>query len=64
MTDRIDVRFRQYKHEVLNPFLPDDDFDVAVRIAQAVYDQYQPYVVIGSSRGGAVVVKKWQSVGQ
>ena len=26
-------------HEVLNPALPDDDFDAAVRIALAEYDQ-------------------------
>ena len=38
-------------HEVLNPALPDDDFDAAVRIAQAEFDQYRPDVVVGSSRG-------------
>jgi hypothetical protein len=43
-------------HEVLNPALPDDDFDAAVRIAQAEYDQGQPDVVVGSSRGGAVTM--------
>lgn len=40
--------------EVLNPALPEDDFDAAVSIAQAEYDQSQPDVVVGSSRGGAV----------
>ena len=34
-------------HEVLNPALPDDDFDEAVRIAQAEYDQGRPDVVVG-----------------
>jgi hypothetical protein len=43
-------------HEVLNPALPNDDFDAAVRIAQAEFDQHQPDVVVGSSRGGAVAM--------
>ena len=43
-------------HEVLNPTLPDDDFDAAVRIAQAEFDQGKPDVVVGSSRGGAVAM--------
>ena len=43
-------------HDVLNPALPEDDFDAAVRIAQAEYDQGQPDVVVGSSRGGAVAM--------
>ena len=43
-------------HIVLNPALPDEDFGEAVRIAQAEYDQHQPDVVVGSSRGGAVAV--------
>jgi GNAT superfamily N-acetyltransferase len=43
-------------HEILNPALPDEDFDEAVRIAQAEFDQHQPDVVVGSSRGGAVAV--------
>ena len=42
--------------EVLNPLLPDDDFDACVLIAQAEYDEHQPNVVVGSSRGGAVAV--------
>jgi hypothetical protein len=43
-------------HEVLNPALPDDDFDEAVRIAQAEFDRHRPDVVLGSSRGGAVAM--------
>ncbi|MHB8865874.1 MAG: alpha/beta fold hydrolase [Pirellulaceae bacterium] len=43
-------------HDVLNPALPDDDFDAAVRIAQAAFDQHHPDVVVGSSRGGAVAM--------
>lgn len=43
-------------HEVLNPVLDDDDFDTAVRAAQAEYDQHQPNVIVGSSRGGAIAM--------
>lgn len=43
-------------HEVLNPALPDDDFDTDVRIAQGEFDQQRPEVVVGSSRGGAVAM--------
>lgn len=43
-------------HEVINPALPDDDFDESVRIAESEYDRHQPDVVVGSSRGGAVAV--------
>lgn len=43
-------------HEVLNPALPDEDFDEAVRAAQFEFDRSQPDVVVGSSRGGAVAM--------
>lgn len=43
-------------HAVINPKLPDDDFAEAVRIAQAEFDLHHPYVVVGSSRGGAVAM--------
>jgi alpha-beta hydrolase superfamily lysophospholipase len=43
-------------HSVINPALPDEDFDAAVRIAQAEFDQHEPAVVVGSSRGGAVAM--------
>lgn len=43
-------------HTVFNPGLPDDDFEAAVRIAQAEFDQHQPDVIVGSSRGGAVAM--------
>ena len=46
----------QRGHEVLNPALPDDDFDAAVHIAQAEFDEHRPDVVVGSSRGGAVAM--------
>jgi hypothetical protein len=47
---------RDHGHTVLNPALPDDDFQQAVRIAQSEFDQHQPDVVVGSSRGGAVAM--------
>jgi alpha-beta hydrolase superfamily lysophospholipase len=47
---------KDHGHEVLNPALPDGDFDEAVRIAQAEFDQHHPDVVVGSSRGGAVAM--------
>jgi alpha-beta hydrolase superfamily lysophospholipase len=46
----------QHGHEVINPKLPDEDFNEAVRIAQAEFDKHQPDVVVGSSRGGAVAM--------
>ncbi len=50
------VYLRDHGHEVVNPALPDDDFDAAVRIAQAEFDREMPDVVVGSSRGGAVAM--------
>jgi alpha-beta hydrolase superfamily lysophospholipase len=47
---------KDHGHTVLNPALPDDDFDAAVAIAQAEFDQHHPDVVVGSSRGGAVAL--------
>lgn len=41
-------------HEVIDPRLSDDDFDDAVRAAQAAFDAHRPDVVVGLSRGGAV----------
>jgi hypothetical protein len=47
---------KSHGHEVMNPALPDDDFDAAVRIAQAEFDGGKPDVIVGSSRGGAVAI--------
>jgi hypothetical protein len=47
---------KDHGHEVLNPALPDDDFDAAVMTAQAEFDEHHPDVVVGSSRGGAVAI--------
>ena len=42
---------KDHGHTVINPALPDDDFDAAVRIAQAEFNQHQPEVVVGSVEG-------------
>ena len=47
---------KEHDHTVLNPSLNDDDFAAAVRTAQAEFDQNQPDVIVGSSRGGAVAM--------
>lgn len=47
---------KDHGHTVINPSLDDDDFEAAVRTAQAEYDQNRPHVVVGSSRGGAVAM--------
>lgn len=47
---------KDHGHTVLNPSLNDDDFDAAVCTAQTEYDQHQPEVIVGSSRGGAVAM--------
>jgi alpha-beta hydrolase superfamily lysophospholipase len=46
----------EHGHDVLNPALPEDDFDAAVRIAQSEFDRGKPDVIVGSSRGGAVAM--------
>ena len=47
---------KDHDHEVINPALDPEDFDAAVRTAQAEFDQHNPDVVVGSSRGGAVAM--------
>ena len=47
---------KDHGHKVINPKLADDDFAAAVHTAQAEYDQHQPDVIVGSSRGGAVAL--------
>jgi hypothetical protein len=46
----------QHGHEVINPNLPNEDFEEAVNIAHAEFDRHQPEAVVGSSRGGAVAM--------
>ncbi len=47
---------KDHGHTVINPALDDDDFEAAVRTAQAAFDKHMPQVVVGSSRGGAVAM--------
>ena len=47
---------QNHSHAVINPRLPDEDFDEAVRIAQVAFDAHRPEVVVGFSRGGAVAM--------
>src|SRR5207248_7596997 len=47
---------KDHGHEVINPKLPDEDFEEAVRIAQVEFDKHWPDVIVGSSRGGAVAM--------
>ncbi len=47
---------KDHGHTVINPKLPDEDFEEAVRIAQAEFDHHNPDVILGSSRGGAVAM--------
>jgi pimeloyl-ACP methyl ester carboxylesterase len=46
----------RHGHEVINPALDNDDFEAALRTAQAEYDRHRPDVIVGSSRGGAVAM--------
>jgi hypothetical protein len=46
----------QHGDEIINPKLPDENFEDAVRIAQAEFDNHKPDVIVGSSRGGAVAM--------
>ncbi len=41
---------RSHGHEVIEPALDHDDFEAALRTAQAAFDQHRPEVVVGSSR--------------
>ena len=47
---------KSHGHEIIEPALDHEDFHAAVKTAQAAFDQHQPDVVVGSSRGGAVAV--------
>jgi hypothetical protein len=47
---------KSHGHEVIEPALDHEDFELALRTAQAAFDQHQPEVVVGSSRGGAVAM--------
>jgi hypothetical protein len=47
---------RSHGHAIIEPALDHEDFEAALRTAQAAFDQHQPEVVVGSSRGGALAI--------
>lgn len=47
---------KSHGHDVIEPALDHEDFQAALEAAQKAFDQHQPDVVVGSSRGGAVAV--------
>lgn len=47
---------KSHGHEVIEPALDHEDFQAALKTAQAAFEQHQPDVVVGSSRGGAVAI--------
>ncbi|WP_045225697.1 YqiA/YcfP family alpha/beta fold hydrolase [Methyloterricola oryzae] len=47
---------KQAGHQMLEPALPDEDFDAAVRIAENWLAENGADLIVGSSRGGAVAV--------
>lgn len=50
------IHLKSHGHSVISPTLNEDDFQAAVRTAQAQYDEHEPDVIVGSSRGGAVAM--------
>jgi alpha-beta hydrolase superfamily lysophospholipase len=50
------TNLKNHGHEVIEPALDHEDFQAALNTAQAAFDQHQPDVVVGSSRGGAVAM--------
>jgi alpha-beta hydrolase superfamily lysophospholipase len=47
---------KSHGHEIIEPALDHNDFEAALKTAQAAFDQHEPEVVVGSSRGGAVAM--------
>lgn len=47
---------KSHGHDVHEPALDHEDFQLALKTAQRAFDQRQPDIVVGSSRGGAVAV--------
>ena len=43
-------------HDVQEPLLPANDFELSVEVAQSLVDEHVPDVIVGSSRGGAVAM--------
>jgi len=47
---------KSHGHDVHEPTLDHEDFQAALRTAQMDFDEHQPDIVVGSSRGGAVAI--------
>lgn len=47
---------REHGHDVVNPSVDDDDFNAALRTAQADFDRHRPDVIVGYSRAGALAM--------
>ena len=43
-------------YHIITPWLPKDDWEETLRVAQECVDAYRPDIIIGSSRGGAVAL--------
>ena len=50
------THLKSHGHDVIEAALDHEDFQAALETAQKAFDQHQPDVVVGSSRGGAVAV--------
>lgn len=50
------THLKSHGHDIIEPALDHDDFQRALETAQQAFDQHQPDIVVGSSRGGAVAV--------
>lgn len=50
------THLKSHGHDVHEPALDHEDFQAALETAQRAFDQHQPELVVGSSRGGAVAV--------
>jgi hypothetical protein len=50
------THLKSHGHEVIEPALDHEDFQAALETAQKAFEQQQPEVVAGSSRGGALAV--------
>ena len=50
---------KSHGHEVIEPALDHDDFQRALETAQRAFDQHQPDIVVGSSRGGGVALNMY-----
>ena len=43
-------------HQIITPWLPADDWEKTIKVAQECVSAYRPDIIVGSSRGGAVAL--------